>query len=154
MEKILQVLLDPVVLTPILTIGLGWITLWVSGKFKNYFDRKKLLRNQEEVVLGQMLSLWLKKLANEKEFDLTKWGSDMEETSRNFVTWASNNVIIQFAKFLKAKYPEMDKLEEHEIYLGKMIIAFRKQIGFRNWRWRIKEKDVIIIYKAGHKLPI
>jgi hypothetical protein len=77
------------------------------------------------------------------------------EMSREMAVWAPDEVLLHYSEFLEERFPKMmESIKPHEIYLGKAILAFRRERGFPNKKNKLKPSQVAAIFRAGWKTPI
>ena len=54
--------------------------------------------------------------------------------------------------FHEKQFPESIKnLKEYEIHFGMAILAFRKDLGYKNKGDKIRPEQIVTIFKAGWK---
>jgi hypothetical protein len=100
---------------------------------------KNLLKLHTDILLGRPLS----------EENANKWDLKYSEMSVNILLWGSDKVIYEYSKYILAKNANNDKFEEREINFANAVLAFRKEIGYKNRFGRIKPEYVIKIFKAN-----
>lgn len=100
---------------------------------------KKLLDEHSEIFLG---------LFHNKPLD--EWIKDYSEMRKNILLWGSDEVIYEYAQFIKKGFPQ-DDMKEHEMHFAKAIIAFRKEIGYKNKRNKVTPEQIVFIYRSGRK---
>lgn len=140
-------------ITSIITIGLGWVTIWVRNKLR----RKQQMESERDIkkreAIENMLKWHSERLLNSvpSEDALRR----LLEMSRDMAVWAPDEVLLHYFKFLEKRFPEILKsIKPHEIHLGKAILAFRRERGFPNKNDKLKPSQVAAIFRAGWKTPV
>ena len=138
-------------LIPIITIILGWFTFWIRNSLTQRQKEKSLIIENKRNIFQGMLDLHSEKLVG-KHLDDSSWIERMGKISSQFIVWVSDEVVHEYATYLENKNTEeFNKLEDYEIQFGKMILEFRKEIGYTNKRKLLMPKHLTLIFKSGWK---
>lgn len=139
--------------TALITVTLGWLSIWVRTKLKRA-ESKALERDENKrQSLDKMLRFNSEFLSDEKS--MTESIADLEEMCRPLVAWAPDEVLYEYANFLEGKLPGIiNSITEYEVHFGKAILAFRKEIGFKDRRSKIDPRHLAAIFKAGWRKPL
>ena len=141
------------VLTAIITVGLGWVTILVRNKLQ----RKQQMESERDIKKREAFEKMLQWFSEKR---LSKGPTEAElrrllEMSREMAVWAPDEVLLHYSEFLEERFPDMIKsIEPHEIHLGEAILAFRRERGFPNKNNKLKPSQVVAIFRAGWKTPI
>jgi len=100
---------------------------------------KKLLDEHSEIFLD---------FFHKKELD--EWLKDYSEMRKNILLWGSDEVIYEYAQFVEKRHKQ-DEIKEHELHFAKAILAFRREIGYKNKRSKITPEQIVHIYRSGKK---
>ena len=65
---------------------------------------------------------------------------------KDLVVWAPDDVLAEYAMYFNKRAPE-SKLKDFEIHFGKAILAYRRELGFKNKK--ITPEQITVIFKAG-----
>jgi hypothetical protein len=100
---------------------------------------KNLLDLHSDILLGRPLS----------EENANNWDIKYSEMSINILLWGSDKVVYEYSKYILAKNSNNEKFEEREVNFANAILAFRKEIGYKNRFRKIKPEYIIKIFKAN-----
>jgi hypothetical protein len=69
--------------------------------------------------------------------------------------WAPDEVLAEYAQHLETKHPEdLRSIADHERHFGAAILAFRRELGFKDSKHQLTPERVALIFKAGWQGPI
>lgn len=88
-----------------------------------------------------------------KQFDQKDWIDKFSDMSKYVLLWASDEILTEYGTFLQKRY-EKYKIKEHEIHFAKMILAFRKEIGYKNKKNKLSPEQIILIFRSGYNVSI
>jgi|SRR5690554_1857017 len=145
--------------SPILTIVIvnllfnvfALIYFWYQTKIKIFAQNKIELELKKRDAFKNLLSLHSDILLGRplSEQNATKWDLKYSEMSVNILLWGSDKVVYEYSKYILAKSTNNEKFEEREINFANAVLAFRKEIGYKNRFRRIKPEYVVKIFKAS-----
>lgn len=76
------------------------------------------------------------------------------EMSKSILSWGSDEVLSEYGKYAELYYSKDSKIEERELHFAKAILAFRKELGYKNEKSVITPEQVVYIFKCGHRKSI
>lgn len=146
-------LLKTPVITGVLTVIIGWISIWVKNRLSRAKKRETELDQKKREVFQNMIDLHSEKIFG--EYHNTDWLERFAIMRKEIVVWASDEVLLEYALFHQKLFTEsLKNLEEYEIHFAKAILEFRKQIGYKNKNSKIKAEQITAIFKAGWERPL
>ncbi|MBU1422033.1 MAG: hypothetical protein KKG06_02415 [Bacteroidetes bacterium] len=135
-------------LTTIFVMALGLLVWWVKKQWQTKHEAKTEIRSKEKEVFTRMLENHSRQFAKINVHSLTKHNfEDNLAITRELLVWSADGVLAEYALYMQSLSPEaISKLEKREIHFGKAILAFRKQLGYRNKR--VTPEQAAIVFKA------
>ena len=141
------------VVTAVITVFVGWITIWIKNRLSRAEKKVTELNQKKREVFQQMIDLHSEKMFGENIN--SNWLEKFAAMRREIVVWASDEVLLEYALFHQKLFPKsLENVQEYEIHFGKAIIEFRKQLGYKNKKLKIKPEQIIAIFKAGWEKPL
>jgi hypothetical protein len=130
-----------------------WFGWWLRVKWMAKHTAKEELRSKEKEVFEQMLANHSRQFAH-FNVNQTRTEHEFEENlvvTRNLLAWSSDEVLAEYAMYLErlsqSLPSQVQELKDWEVHFGKSILAFRKQLGYKNKR--ITPEQVATVFKAG-----
>jgi len=135
-------------ITAVLTVLLGWLSIivknWIYRKEKKESEKQKMKRKAFE----KLLELHSKRVQG-KQYE-KDWLEEFANMCNLIIVWSSDSVLLEYALFIQNLIPEQQrKIENYELYLGKAVLAFRKELGYENKDDKITPEQIVLIFKAG-----
>lgn len=134
---------------PFLFITLGY---WIRGKIITKSQEKAELKTQKRESLKKLLDAHSDLLLG-KQFegeDLIQKFSDM---GKDFLLWASDAMLAEYGIYLKKRFKDHE-IEEFELNFAKIILEYRKEIGYKNKHNKITPEQIVLLFRSGYKKPI
>jgi len=78
------------------------------------------------------------------------WTKEFSKVSIDILLWASDGVLREYGKYIESREKSKIEIQEHEIYFAKAILAYRKELGFKNRRGKITPKQIVLIFRLGY----
>ena len=100
---------------------------------------KKLLDEHSELFLD-----FIHKKSDEE------WTKSFSEMRKNILLWGSDEVLFEYAQFVKKQYRHND-VKDYELHFAKAIIAFRKELGYKNKKDKITTEQIVYIFRSSVK---
>jgi len=80
-----------------------------------------------------------------------KWLEKFSDMTINILLWGSDKVIFEYGEYAMMKYKPTVKTEEREIHFANAVLAFRKEIGYKNRFKRVTPEHIIRLFKIGYE---
>ena len=93
----------------------------VDREIKKRESFKDLLNHHSDLILGKHMTMPLK-----------EWMGNFADMSKNILLWGSDKVILEYGEYVMLRHKERREILEREIHFAKAILAFRKEIGYKN----------------------
>lgn len=129
--------------------------------FKDYLHNLLKEKSQSKSELEQNKRESLKKLLDLHaellihKFENPNWLDSFSEMSRNIILWGSDNIISEYGEYVKKhSSKEFKEILEQEIHFAKAILAFRKELGYKNKKNKVTPEHIILIFRSGQKYNI
>lgn len=126
------------------------------GIEKNKRDAFKLLLDRHaDIIVGKHI---------EPEKD--NWITLYSEMSKDILLWGSDKVIAEYGKYVvlknkikkeraqKKDVPINYDQEELENHFANAVLAFRKEVGYRNLFKKVKPEYILLIFKSGNNVDL
>lgn len=129
------------------------------GFFFYYLRTRMKEKSQSKAELEVKKREAFKKLLDEHSeifFDLfdkkplEEWIKDFSEMNKNILLWGSDEVIYEYAQYIEQRHKQ-DDIKGHELHFAKAILAFRKEIGYKNKGNKIIPEQIVYIFRSGKK---
>ncbi len=112
-----------------------------EGLKKNKRDSfKNLLDQHSKILLG-------------KQYD-ENWEQDFSDMCISILLWGSDKVLKEYATYVQNHDKNKVSVHDHEIYFAKTILAFRKELGYKNKRDKISPEQIVLIFRMGFNKEI
>ena len=142
---------DTVIISVLTTLSTGVIGLLIYV-IRNWFINKtkdKIEKSQNKRESLQKLLEMHSEIIQDKQFD-ENWMERFFDMSKNILLWSSDNILAEYALYFQTKFPDF-KIDEYEIHFAKAILAFRKEIGYKNKQDKITPEQIVLIFRSGFK---
>lgn len=134
--------------TSMVMLLLGAGIWWFKRKFDRGQEVKKEKTEREKLVFERMLDNHSRQFANvyvnqnrtEHEFEHNLM------VSKDLLVWSSDEVLFEYGEYMTEE-KLLAELTDREKHFAKSILAFRKQIGYKNIG--LTPEKVAIVFKAG-----
>ncbi|OGU63351.1 MAG: hypothetical protein A2279_05545 [Stygiobacter sp. RIFOXYA12_FULL_38_9] len=104
---------------------------------------KKMLDEHSELVMN---------IFHDKP--LKDWQKDFSEMSKSILSWGSDDVLSEYGKYAELYYTDGAPIKERELHFASAILAFRKELGYKNKKGIITPEQIIYIFRCGHNKNI
>ncbi|HCY76505.1 MAG TPA: hypothetical protein DHV28_11340 [Ignavibacteriales bacterium] len=116
---------------------------------KEKSQSKAELEQNKRASLKRMLDSHSEILFNKHHYE--NWHYNFSEMSRNILLWGSDEILEEYGKYVMGRHPDYEKIKEHELHFAKAILAFRKEIGYKNKKDKVTPEQIVIIFRSGYK---
>lgn len=99
---------------------------------------KKLLDEHSDIVSGAFHNK-----------PLEEWTKNFADMSKDILTWGSDDVLSEYGKYAEKYYAEESDIIERELHFANAILAFRKELGYKNKKKIITPKQIVYIFRCG-----
>jgi len=100
---------------------------------------KKMLDEHSDIVSGAF---------HDKPLD--EWSKDFGNMSKDILTWASYEVLSEYGKYAEKYYSVgSGNIIERELHFANAILAFRKELGYKNKKEKITPQQIVYIFRCG-----
>lgn len=148
--------LNQTLILDLVIAGLSFIAIWFKLELRlislNKIDLeqkkrdsfKNLLEVHQDLILG-------KHLGNKSS---TEWVEKYSEMAINLLLWGSDAIIYEYGNYANIRMHEKVKFTEREYHFANAVLAFRKELGYKNKRHRISADQIILIFRVGYDKEI
>jgi hypothetical protein len=139
-------------LTSLSTILLGLFAYWIRNRIKNKIEEKEELKTNKRESLKKLLDAH-SDIVTGRHWNEKDWDAKFSDMSKDILLWASDDILIEYGIYMQKRLKD-NKIEDHELNFARMILAFRKDIGYKNKHNKISPEQIVLIFKGGYQSPI
>lgn len=133
------------------TTAVGFMFYLLRLKYKEHTESKAALELNKRQAFRKMLdehSDIVSGAYHDKPFD--EWSKDFGNMSKDILTWASDEVLSQYGKYAEKYYSSSsENIIERELHFANAILAFRKELGYKNKKKVITPQQIVYIFRCG-----
>ena len=126
-----------------------WFRLQLKLKAQNEIDLEQKKRDSFKNLLMLHSDLILSK--HIPNYPVNEWLEKFSGMTNNILLWGSDEVISEYGKYSKLRNDSQNKYTEREYHFANAILAFRKELGYKNTGEIITPEQIITIFKIGYK---
>jgi hypothetical protein len=126
------------------------LKLYLSSSGKLELENKKreafknLLVLHSDLILGKHIDSKV----------MIPWLEKFSEMTINILLWGSDKVIGEYGKYVKLRSVHETKISDREVHFANAVLAFRKEIGYKNRNNKITPEHIILIFRIGYDREI
>lgn len=128
----------------------GAVIWWFKKHWESKQEEKREIVSKEKEAFSKMLEHHSNMFASFNSNSGLNVNVKLEDTFpvvRELLVWSSDDVLREYSLYLRTVFKdENNKLSDREMHFGKAILAFRKQLGYKNKD--ITPEYVAIVFKA------
>lgn len=139
-------------LTTLGTASVGFFFYYLRVRMKEKSQSKAELEKNKRESFQKLLDEHAKILLDKiTDIPLDEWIKEFSDMSKSILLWGSDNVLSEYGKYVENYSNDIPKIEDRELHFAKAILAFRKELGYKNKKNIITPKQVVLIFRSGYK---
>lgn len=129
-----------------------WFRIQIKLKAQNEVDLEQKKRDSFKNLLTLHSDLILGKYDPEKS--INKWLERFSEMTINILLWGSDEVISEYGKYVEHRTTHNKEYSEREYHFANAVLAFRKELNYKNNKDVITPEQIILIFRIGYDVEI
>lgn len=129
-----------------------WFKLQLKLLSQNLVDLEQKKRDSFRNLLVLHSDLILGKHIPNKP--IVEWLDKFSDMTINLLLWGSDEVIFEYGKYVELRTIHEKKFREREYHFANAVLAFRKELGYKNNKNKITPEQIIMIFRIGYDTEI